>query len=108
VFTLGLAEVVTTPGEAATRNSLHTVLFCYGADDKLALVRESETHVDGEPSPAVTNVVEAPRAASTISGALPPQPSPSTANSERACTEQEESQKRIAIENGYTMAPNCQ
>jgi len=43
VFTLGLAEVATTPAEAATRNKLHTVLFCYGADDKLAFVHESDS-----------------------------------------------------------------
>jgi len=43
VFTLGLAEVATTPAEAATRNKLHTVLFCYSADDKLAFVHESDS-----------------------------------------------------------------
>jgi hypothetical protein len=42
VFTLGLAEVVTTPAEAATRNSLHTVTMCYGEDGKLALQSESQ------------------------------------------------------------------
>jgi hypothetical protein len=42
VFTLGLAEVVTTPAEAATRNSLHTVTMCFGQDDKLASQSESQ------------------------------------------------------------------
>lgn len=46
VFTLGLAEVVFTPAEAATRNSKHTVLFCYSADKKLVSVSESESKVD--------------------------------------------------------------
>jgi len=46
VFTLGLTEVAETPVEAATRNSKHTVLFCYGSDSKLVSVKESDTHVD--------------------------------------------------------------
>jgi len=43
VLTLGLAEVAFTPAEAATKNTKHTVLFCYGPDDKLVSVHESET-----------------------------------------------------------------
>jgi hypothetical protein len=46
VFTLGLTEVAGTPIEAATRNSKHTVLFCYTPDNKLASVKESGAHVD--------------------------------------------------------------
>ena len=46
IFTIGLAEIIFTPVEAATRNSKHTVLFCYGQDNKLVSVQESETHVD--------------------------------------------------------------
>jgi len=46
VFTLGLTEVIFTPAEAATRNSKHAVLFCYGADNKLVSVTESDTKVD--------------------------------------------------------------
>ncbi|TAL99691.1 MAG: hypothetical protein EPN70_24510 [Paraburkholderia sp.] len=42
VFTLGLAEIIFTPTEAATKNAKHTVLFCYGSDGKLASVRESD------------------------------------------------------------------
>jgi hypothetical protein len=45
VFTLGLTEVVFTPAEAATRNSKHTVIFCY-ENNKLVSVKESDTHVD--------------------------------------------------------------
>lgn len=46
VFTLGLSEIAFTPAEAATKNSKHTVLFCYGPDKKLASVAESDSHVD--------------------------------------------------------------
>jgi hypothetical protein len=46
VLTLGLSEVLWTPVEAATRNSKHTVLFCYDISNKLVSVRESDTHVD--------------------------------------------------------------
>jgi hypothetical protein len=40
VFTLGLAEVVSTPVEAATRNELHPVSFCY-KDSKLVAIKEN-------------------------------------------------------------------
>jgi hypothetical protein len=46
IFTIGLAEVVFTPVEAATKNSKHTVLFCYDEQAKLLSVKESDTHVD--------------------------------------------------------------
>lgn len=41
IATLGLAEIIFTPTEAATKNAKHTVLFCYDSDGKLASVRES-------------------------------------------------------------------
>ena len=43
VFTLGLAEVVTTPTEAATRNAQHTVLFCYSPDSTLGEIRDTSS-----------------------------------------------------------------
>jgi hypothetical protein len=46
IFTIGLAEVVFTPVEAATKNSKHTVVFCYDPNSQLVSVKESETHVD--------------------------------------------------------------
>jgi hypothetical protein len=45
LFTLGLTEVVTTPVEAATKNSKHTVVFCYTPDEKLVFVKQSQTAV---------------------------------------------------------------
>jgi hypothetical protein len=42
VFTLGLAEVVSTPTEAATKNSKYPVTFCYGDDNKLISVVETQ------------------------------------------------------------------
>jgi hypothetical protein len=42
VFTLGLAEVVTSPVEGATRNAKHTVTMCYDKDSKLISRNESE------------------------------------------------------------------
>jgi hypothetical protein len=35
-------------------------------------------------------------------------PASAQVGSQRACTQQEAAQKRIAIQNGYTMIPNCQ
>lgn len=46
VLTLGLSEVLWTPTEAATRNSKHTVLFCYDPSNKLVSVNESDSRVD--------------------------------------------------------------
>lgn len=46
VLTLGLSEVLWTPAEAATRNSKHTVLFCYDPSGNLLSVNESDSHVD--------------------------------------------------------------
>ena len=42
VFTLGLAEIVTSPVEGATRNEKHTVTMCYDKDEKLASLNESQ------------------------------------------------------------------
>lgn len=42
VFTLGLAEVVSSPIEGGTRNARHTVTMCYDKDGKLVSQNESE------------------------------------------------------------------
>ena len=39
-FTLGLAEAITTPGEAVSKANMHTVLFCYGSDGNLAQLKD--------------------------------------------------------------------
>jgi hypothetical protein len=36
-LTLGIAEIVTTPAEMATRNGTRKVSFCYGEDNRLAM-----------------------------------------------------------------------
>jgi len=43
VLTLGLTEVIFTPVEAATKSDKKTVLFCYGAEDKLVSLSQSDT-----------------------------------------------------------------
>ena len=40
VFTLGLFEVVATPGEALTKSNTHVVLFCYSPDNVLISVTD--------------------------------------------------------------------
>jgi hypothetical protein len=40
VFTLGLAEAVATPTEAATKSNTHTVLICYDANEALVSIRD--------------------------------------------------------------------
>jgi hypothetical protein len=46
VFTLGLAEVVSSPIEGGTWNAKHTVTMCYDKDEKL--VSQSESAGGGE------------------------------------------------------------
>jgi len=43
VYTLGLAEIALSPTEAATRNKLHSVVFCYSADSILVSVKELQS-----------------------------------------------------------------
>jgi hypothetical protein len=50
VFTLGLTELIFTPVEAATRGCLHTVMACYGPDNKLASISVSEEPATGTPT----------------------------------------------------------
>jgi hypothetical protein len=46
VLTVGLSEVLWTPVEAATRNSKHTVLFCYDQEGRLLSTDESDSHLN--------------------------------------------------------------
>jgi hypothetical protein len=59
VFSLGLAEIVLSPTEAATRNEKRTVWFCYQNDALLSVTvksagAETSTSVTPTPSPAST------------------------------------------------------
>jgi hypothetical protein len=56
VFTLGLAEVIWTPVEAGTKNSLYTVTFCYQNE---ALVSVEEQKSSSSPEPAAPAAVSA-------------------------------------------------
>ena len=69
VFTLGLAEAVTTPVEAATKNQLHVVTFCY-RNDKLVRVSEDGHELASTTAASTTAAstgatVDSPLAAST-------------------------------------------
>jgi hypothetical protein len=46
IFTLGLAEVVFTPTEIITKNAKYPVTMCYGQDDKLVSIEESDKPVN--------------------------------------------------------------
>ncbi len=69
-FTLGLAEIVLSPTEAATRNEKRTVWFCY-QNDALSSVTvksagaETSTPTTPTPSPASTSSSPVPSLAST-------------------------------------------
>jgi hypothetical protein len=55
VFTLGLAEVVTTPVEAGTKNSLYPVTMCYDKTAVLLSVEEASQSVGAPPPPTTAS-----------------------------------------------------
>jgi hypothetical protein len=75
VFTLGLAEVVTTPTESATKSQLHPVTMCYGQDSLLVSVEESDQAVVEGQQPSTTMNVAAPAAPASDTSA-PAAPTP--------------------------------
>lgn len=46
LFTVGLAEALLTPAEAASKQTAHTVLFCYDANDTLVTIRDAGVERD--------------------------------------------------------------
>lgn len=58
------------------------------------------------PAPAVTAAVVVTPATNAGPGAAGP--SSASVGSQRQCTREEVTQKRIAIQNGYSLIPNCQ
>ena len=58
-FTLGLAEIITTPAEGLTKNETHPVTFCY-RDAKLARIRESGNEIASFGSAAPSDVARTP------------------------------------------------
>jgi hypothetical protein len=70
VFTIGLAEIVLSPTEAATRNEKRTVWFCYQNDALLSVTvksagAETSTPTTPTPSPASMSSSPTPSLAST-------------------------------------------
>jgi hypothetical protein len=70
VFTIGLAEIVLSPTEAATRNEKRTVWFCYQNDALLSVTvksagAETSTSTTPTPSPASVSSSSTPPLAST-------------------------------------------
>lgn len=45
VFTLGLFEVISTSGEAATKSKIHTVIFCYSTENRLLYAKDNGNFV---------------------------------------------------------------
>jgi hypothetical protein len=71
VFTIGLAEIVLSPTEAATRNEKRTVWFCYQNDALLTVTvksagAEASTSATPTPFPASTSSSPAPSPTSTL------------------------------------------
>ncbi len=70
VFTLGLAEAVSSPVEGATRNEKHSVLFCY-KDSKLARLTDNGLLAAAFRSVPVATVASATTQTGTAIGGQP-------------------------------------
>jgi hypothetical protein len=81
VFTLGVAEAVLTPAEAASKAGLHTVMFCYDSDQKLASLRDAgaERNIGGVPTSTGASAVKVKDQGPAAPGASPAIPSATTA-----------------------------
>ncbi|MCI1374193.1 MAG: hypothetical protein LKH33_08655 [Acetobacter sp.] len=68
VATLGLAQVIWAPVKAGTRPQLHTVLFCFGSDDKLVDIYDKDPTDSTGPDHLIINraVYNAPVAAALV------------------------------------------
>jgi hypothetical protein len=62
VATLGLFEVIATPTEAATKNKLHTVAFCYSKEERLVSLSDAGKELL---IPASTATTKTPMSAAT-------------------------------------------
>lgn len=80
VFTLGLFEVLATPGEAATKSKAHPVLFCYDTDGKLASVTEAGQLVAGSPSATGSQATPSP---TTTAAAAEPATAPALESTQK-------------------------
>lgn len=85
-WTLGIAEVVSTPTEAATRNKKTPVWFCYRKD---TLVRVTPKRLEGEDLTSSEHAASATAApasppAGTVQPAAPTQPAPTQPTSKEA------------------------
>jgi hypothetical protein len=116
-FTLGLAEIVLTPTEAATKNDLHPVDFCYYKNQKLASVSE-RPESDGSDNPAPITAAQASGqasadAATPVAGASPQAsstqaasaPSPAAAATQAASTSSPAAAAPPAVSAASSSAP---
>lgn len=78
VATLGLFEVIATPAEAATKNKLHTVAFCYSKDERLVSISDAGKELlaasapaGKQPAPAGKPTAAAGKPAAPVSKAPP-------------------------------------
>jgi hypothetical protein len=88
VFTLGIAEAVSTPVEAGTKNSLYPVTMCYSQDAILVSLEEASQPVGAPPAPAPSSATAANATATPGSGTaadtVPPAPPPAAAVTDHA------------------------
>ena len=74
VFTLGLAELLTSPTEYMTKNEKHPVQFCYNPQKLVRIVDENTPNASANPNPPIT---AAPSPASGAQPSATPSISPS-------------------------------
>jgi len=81
VFTLGLAELVTSPTEYMTKNAKHPVQFCYHGQELVRIVDETAPNALASPNPPIT---AAPSPASSAQPGTTPSATPSISPSGQA------------------------
>jgi hypothetical protein len=77
VFTLGLAEVISTPIEGATKNELHPVTFCYENNALVRLVSSIHPRPDDSANDSAPLAVATPDVGDVSTEKIPPsEPAP--------------------------------
>src|SRR5579862_4413359 len=75
-FTIGLAEIVLSPTEAATRNEKKPVWFCYQNDALVSVTQKSAETASSTPTPIPSEESTSPSAATSLAATPAPSGSP--------------------------------
>jgi len=80
IATLGLAQMVWAPVNAGTRPQLHTVLFCFGSNDRLVDIFDKDPTDSGAPDHLIIDAAAYSKPVVLQAAAAPPVPLPAAGN----------------------------